>query len=85
MGGVVEGFVGGMFVGIAAFIVWFCVRRRRQTELPSAMYDESILGGTVSPFLSPAPQLMVYDSSDPSTLPTSPATNYQNNSVHSNI
>ena len=60
MGGVVEGFVGGMFVGIAAFIVWFCVRRRRQTELPSAMYDKSILGGTVSPFLSPAPQLMVY-------------------------
>ncbi|KIM59977.1 hypothetical protein SCLCIDRAFT_1217234 [Scleroderma citrinum Foug A] len=90
MGGVVGGIVGGimegMFVGISAFIIWFCVRRCRQTKPPSAMYDGPTLGGTTtSLFVPPATHLTVYDPSDPSTFPTSLVTNYQNNSIRSNI
>ena len=106
MGGVVGGIVGGimegMFVGISALIIWFCVRRCRQTKPPSAMYDGPTLGGTTtSLFVPPATHLTVYaslhhmvvrvlltffqDPSDPSTFPTSLVTNYQNNSIRSNI
>ncbi|KIM62167.1 hypothetical protein SCLCIDRAFT_120554 [Scleroderma citrinum Foug A] len=101
-GAIVGGAVGGVVVlgAIAAFITWFCIRRRRrQTKAPSAMYDGSAPGGTnsmytTSPFTPSATQPKLYDPSDPTTFPasppsptihTTPSTGYQNNSIHSNL
>ena len=70
-GAIVGGVVGGAVAlgAIAAFVTWFCIRHRRQTKPPSAMYDATAPANSMysatSPFAPSITQTKIYVSLRP--------------------